>query len=112
MKFVVREMDAADRAAWTEMRAALWPMETLQAHAEAIAELLADKEAWGFLAQTPEGDAAGFAEIAVREICQWLRHPTRRVSRRHLGKSPIQTAGCRGPADPSRGEVSCGARIS
>lgn len=65
MKFVVREMDAADRAAWTEMRAALWPMETLQAHAEAIAELLADKEAWGFLAQTPEGDAAGFAEIAV-----------------------------------------------
>ncbi|MGH7061155.1 MAG: GNAT family N-acetyltransferase [Stellaceae bacterium] len=67
MKLIVREMDSADQTAWAEMRAALWPEETKEAHARAVAEVLADPEAWGFVAQADDRTAAGFAEIAVRK---------------------------------------------
>src|SRR5262249_4644777 len=67
MKFNVREMGPADKAAWAEMRSALWPGEAPQAHAREIEELLAGGEAWGFIAEMPDGTAAGFAEIAIRK---------------------------------------------
>jgi aminoglycoside 6'-N-acetyltransferase I len=66
MKPTVREMSIADRPAWVEMRAALWPDETPEAHAKAIDELLASSENWGLIAETPDGVIAGFAEVAVR----------------------------------------------
>lgn len=48
------------------MRSALWPAETRQAHARAIESLLANGNAWGFVAETRDGAAVGFAEVAIR----------------------------------------------
>jgi aminoglycoside 6'-N-acetyltransferase I len=67
MDIVVRPMHAGDRGVWAPMRAALWPQESAAAHAKAIDELLAEAEAWGFIAETPGGGAAGFTEIAIRK---------------------------------------------
>jgi aminoglycoside 6'-N-acetyltransferase I len=67
MKITVREMGAADRAAWAEMRGALWPEETAQEHASGIDELLGDSDTWGFVAETVDGSPVGFAELAIRK---------------------------------------------
>ena len=67
MKFTIRDMRAADQRAWAEMRTALWPTESLQAHASSIDELLAGGESWGFIAETSDGSPAGFAEVAIRK---------------------------------------------
>jgi aminoglycoside 6'-N-acetyltransferase I len=67
MDIIVRPMHAGDRAVWAWMRAALWPQESAAAHAKGIDELLAGAEAWSFIAETPDGRAAGFAEIAIRK---------------------------------------------
>ncbi len=67
MDFIVRSLHAGDRAVWAEMRAALWPDESALAHAKAIDELLAGADAWGFIAESAAGAAAGFAEVAVRK---------------------------------------------
>jgi aminoglycoside 6'-N-acetyltransferase I len=67
MMFMVREMGAADQAAWAVMRAALWPEETAQAHGEWIERILRSGEAWGFVAETADGTPAGFAEVAIRK---------------------------------------------
>lgn len=48
------------------MRNALWPAEMRQAHARAIRSLLANGNAWGFVAETRDGAAVGFAEVAIR----------------------------------------------
>ena len=66
MKLIIREMVAADHRIWVKMRSALWPAETRQAHARAIDALLASGNAWGFVAETRDGVAAGFAEVAIR----------------------------------------------
>lgn len=102
MKFIIRELGVTDRAAWAEMRGALWPDETPQAHAKAIDELLGNGKAWGFVAETPEGKAAGFAEIVVRKYangCEtqpvpflegiWVKAPFRR---RGIGARLIEHA--------------------
>jgi aminoglycoside 6'-N-acetyltransferase I len=62
---VIREARAADRAVWAAMRAALWPEEDAEAHAHGIDALLARGDAWSFIAES-EGDAVGFAEVAIR----------------------------------------------
>jgi aminoglycoside 6'-N-acetyltransferase I len=67
MMVTVREMGAADRAAWAGMRAALWPQEPENAHAEWIDEVLRSQEAWGFIAETDDGTPGGFAEVAIRK---------------------------------------------
>jgi aminoglycoside 6'-N-acetyltransferase I len=67
MKITIREMGAADRAAWAEMRSALWPGETAQEHAAGIDEILGLGDAWGFVAETADGAPAGFAELAIRK---------------------------------------------
>jgi aminoglycoside 6'-N-acetyltransferase I len=67
MKVTVREMGAADRAAWAEIRAELWPDEPLDAHQKELEEFLRRGNFWGFVAELSNGDAAGFAEIAVRD---------------------------------------------
>jgi aminoglycoside 6'-N-acetyltransferase I len=66
MQITVRDMEASDRAAWAEMRAALWPEETPAAHATAIDNVLGDANVWGFIAEAPDGTPAGFAELAIR----------------------------------------------
>jgi aminoglycoside 6'-N-acetyltransferase I len=66
MKLTIREMGASDRAAWADMRAALWPVEAPQDHAEGIERVLGSGHAWGFIAETSDGAAAGFAEVAIR----------------------------------------------
>ena len=66
MKLTVREMGAPDRAVWADMRAALWPEETPQAHVEGIDRVLGSEHAWGFIAEARDGGAVGFAEIVIR----------------------------------------------
>jgi aminoglycoside 6'-N-acetyltransferase I len=60
-------MTAHDRAAWVRMRGALWPGESLHAHGAEIDEILGGADAWGFVAETPTGEAVGFAELALRK---------------------------------------------
>jgi aminoglycoside 6'-N-acetyltransferase I len=67
MDAVIRQMGAADRTVWARMRASLWPDETSQQHAVGIGQVLEDGQAWGFIAETPAGVAAGFAELAIRK---------------------------------------------
>ena len=67
MDIIVRPMHAGDRVLWARMRAALWPEESAAAHENAIDDLLATADAWGFMAQAPDGGAAGFAEMAIRQ---------------------------------------------
>jgi aminoglycoside 6'-N-acetyltransferase I len=67
MEFAVRQMGANDRAIWAEMRIALWPDETLQAHTAMIDELLGDEDIWALIAEATNGGAIGFAEIAMRK---------------------------------------------
>ena len=67
MEFTVRQMGAADKAAWAKMRSALWPDHVPQAHAKMIDDLLNDQDMWGFVAQAANGKALGFAEIAIRK---------------------------------------------
>ena len=51
MKPTVLEMSITDRPASAQMRVALWPEETLEAHAKAIDELLESSENWGLVAE-------------------------------------------------------------
>ncbi len=67
MDVIIRQMGAADRTVWAGMRASLWPDETPQQHELGIDQLLEDGEAWGFIAETPAGAVAGFAELAIRK---------------------------------------------
>jgi aminoglycoside 6'-N-acetyltransferase I len=64
--FHVRVMEACDRVAWAEMRAALWPEESATEHAHGIDEVLRSGRAWGFIAEVG-GAPAGFAELALRD---------------------------------------------
>jgi aminoglycoside 6'-N-acetyltransferase I len=66
MEILVREMQASDRAAWTQMRATLWPEDTEAAHGEMIEAMLRSEDAWGFMAEI-DGAPAGFAELAIRD---------------------------------------------
>jgi aminoglycoside 6'-N-acetyltransferase I len=59
-------MEARDRMAWAKMRAALWPDATVQLHAAEIETFLVGPDAWSFIAETAEGEPAGFAEVALR----------------------------------------------
>jgi aminoglycoside 6'-N-acetyltransferase I len=62
----VRVMEASDRLAWAEMRAALWPEETAGEHTHGIDDVLRSDRAWGFIAELG-GAPAGFAELAIRD---------------------------------------------
>jgi len=60
-------MTASDRAAWAEMRASLWPEDSISAHAEDIDGFIRADDAWGFIAETKDGAPVGFAELAIRK---------------------------------------------
>jgi aminoglycoside 6'-N-acetyltransferase I len=62
----IRVMEARDRFAWAEMRAALWPEESAAEHAHGIDDVLRSDRAWGFIAEA-DGTPAGFAELAIRD---------------------------------------------
>jgi aminoglycoside 6'-N-acetyltransferase I len=62
----IRVMDASDRLAWAEMRAALWPEPSGEEHAHDIDDVLRSDRAWGFIAEAG-GTWAGFAELAIRD---------------------------------------------
>lgn len=64
---IVREMEAADKPVWTEMRAELWPDQSLEAHRGELEEFLRRGNFWGFISEASAGAAAGFAEIAIRD---------------------------------------------
>lgn len=65
----VRPVARGDRAAWAEMRAALWPDYTVAAHAAEIDRLLAagpSERSTNFVAEAPSGALLGFVEMSVR----------------------------------------------
>src|SRR5215470_1891956 len=66
MGFIVRQMGPADRRLWAHMRAALWPGDAAEVHAQDVEAMLAGNSAWGFVAEAKDGAAAGFAEITIR----------------------------------------------
>lgn len=56
-----------DIEAWSRLRAQLWPDATAQEHGRELDRLLdAGEDFCGFLAVSPSGDVAGFAEAALR----------------------------------------------
>ncbi len=67
MEFSIREMAGEDDAIWVQMRLALWPGNSREAHADGIAGLLRDPDAWGFIAETAAREPAGFAELSIRK---------------------------------------------
>jgi len=67
MDVTVRRIGAEDRAAWAAMRTALWPEESLAAHAGEADALLRDDAFFALIAEAADGGALGFAEIAVRK---------------------------------------------
>ncbi|MGH7034219.1 MAG: GNAT family N-acetyltransferase [Stellaceae bacterium] len=67
IRITIRALTARDRATWAQMRAALWPEESIAAHRRAIDEILADPECWSFIAEGEDGAALGFAEVALRK---------------------------------------------
>jgi aminoglycoside 6'-N-acetyltransferase I len=67
MELTIRAMTTADLPIWAQMRDALWPGETADAHAKVIGEMLGGDHAWGFIAEFADGTPVGFAELAVRD---------------------------------------------
>lgn len=67
MDINIREMGAADVPSWTQMRAELWPGDSLEAHRRDLEDFLRRGKFWGFVAELPNRDSVGFAEVAVRE---------------------------------------------
>src|SRR5258708_34877230 len=63
----IRELTSADHAAWCRMRSSLWPDETARGHYSAIDGILDAKDTWGFIAETPDNEPLGFAEISIRK---------------------------------------------
>ena len=61
----VRLMEAPDRLAWAELRAALWPEASTEEHARDIDDVLRSDSAHGFIAEVG-GTPTGFAELAIR----------------------------------------------
>ena len=63
----IRPIERTDRDVWASLRCALWPEESLAAHAGSIDRVLASDDEWAFLAIDEKGEAVGFAEIAIRK---------------------------------------------
>jgi aminoglycoside 6'-N-acetyltransferase I len=66
MDMMVREMTPADRIAFAEMRACLWPEESPEEHLAWIDQFLCGGDAWVFVAATGVS-LVGFTEIAIRK---------------------------------------------
>jgi aminoglycoside 6'-N-acetyltransferase I len=69
MTFSVREMGSSDSAAWLDMRDMLWPAESPSEHVLHVREveaMLAGDDAWGFIAESIDGQPAAFAEVSIR----------------------------------------------
>jgi aminoglycoside 6'-N-acetyltransferase I len=67
MDFNIRKMAPSDRGAWVEMRDILWSGAPPSAHAREVESILADDDAWGFIAESVDGTPAAFAEVSIRK---------------------------------------------
>jgi aminoglycoside 6'-N-acetyltransferase I len=59
-------MGRGDRETWIRLRAALWPDEAGEVHGKDVDAFLGDETGFGFVAETEDGTAVGFAEITIR----------------------------------------------
>jgi len=59
-------MTATDRATWIRLRAALWPNEATEVHGKDVEAMLGSETVFGFVVETEDGAAIGFAEITLR----------------------------------------------
>ena len=66
MRPCIRQMTAADRETWIHLRAALWPDEAVEVHGKDVDAMLGSENGFGFVAETKNGAAIGFAEISIR----------------------------------------------
>ena len=62
----IREMGSSDRAVWAGLRRELWPAHAESEDAQWVDEIIEGKDYFGFVAETDDGRAAGFAEVAIR----------------------------------------------
>ena len=67
MEITTREMGPVDQPVWTQLRAGLWPEETLEDHQRELEEFLKRGNFWGFIAELSDSRAVGFAEVALRD---------------------------------------------
>jgi aminoglycoside 6'-N-acetyltransferase I len=99
---IIRRMEASDRTLWAELRGELWPDDTVESHERELEAHLSRNTLWAFVAVPPNGAAAGFAEIAVRDYANgclsrpvaflegvWVRPPYRRQG---VGARLLRTA--------------------
>jgi aminoglycoside 6'-N-acetyltransferase I len=63
---IIHRASNADVAAWAELRAQLWPDQTLAEHRREAADLLAAADKPVFVAEASTGEIAGFAEASLR----------------------------------------------
>lgn len=63
---IVRRARAADLDAWATLRADLWPDGSVAEHRAEAADMLDDANLANFVAETPDGTIAGFAEASLR----------------------------------------------
>ncbi len=63
---IVRRAQADDLDAWATLRADLWPDGSTAEHRAEAADMLGDSKLANFVAETPGGTLAGFAEAALR----------------------------------------------
>jgi aminoglycoside 6'-N-acetyltransferase I len=96
-----RQIEVHDRALWAQLRAELWPDESVETHHKELNEFLERGNFWGFVAELSDGTAAGFAEVAIRDYANgsvsrpvaflegiWIRQQFRRP---RLGARLLQT---------------------
>lgn len=67
MLVTISELSAKDEYTWITMRGSLWPKVAREGHLEEISRLLASDKMWAFVASVPDGQAVGFAELAIRD---------------------------------------------
>lgn len=63
---LIRRTEESDLDSWSAMRAALWPDGSVAEHREEAQEMLGQDQLANFVAETPDGSLAGFAEAALR----------------------------------------------
>ncbi|MBO9136263.1 GNAT family N-acetyltransferase (plasmid) [Rhizobium sp. B230/85] len=67
MSILIRKMQRTDSDLWAAMRSRLWDRLSVEEHSADIERLWNGEKGNGYIAQTPDRTAVGFAEISIRD---------------------------------------------
>ncbi|MBZ5763759.1 GNAT family N-acetyltransferase [Rhizobium sp. VS19-DR104.2] len=67
MSILIRKMQRTDSDLWAAMRSRLWDRLSFEEHSADIERLWNGEKGNGYIAQTPDRTAVGFAEISIRD---------------------------------------------